>query len=73
MEIDFNTVLAGSFGIWAGVVAWGVRRVTTQLEAIGFDLKEQSKRLNEYIVNTETRLARIEERIKKNGNGIGPI
>jgi hypothetical protein len=68
VEVDFNTVLAGSFGVWAGVVAWGVRRVTAQLEGIGQELKDQSKKLNEYIVDTETRLARIEERMAKNGS-----
>lgn len=67
--MDFNTVLAGSFGLWAGVVAWGVRRVTGQLEKIGDELKDQARKLNEYIVHTEVRLAQVEERLKKNGLG----
>jgi hypothetical protein len=65
VEITFDTILAGSFGLWAAVVAWGVKRVTAQLDGIGSELKEQSKRLNAYIVETETRLARLEERVSK--------
>jgi hypothetical protein len=37
--------LSLAFGLWAGVVAWGVRRITNQLETIGTDLKEESRRL----------------------------
>ena len=64
-SIDFNTLLALAFGLWSGVVAWGVKRVTDQLGAIGKDLKEESRKLNEYIVVTETRLALLEEIVKR--------
>lgn len=64
MEIDFNTVLAGSFGLWAGVVAWGVRRISGQLDTIGTELKTESEKLNSYIVQTERRLAVLEDRVE---------
>jgi hypothetical protein len=57
-----------AFGLWAGVVAWGVRRITNQLETIGTDLKEESRRLNTYITQTEARLAVLESFFSLNGN-----
>lgn len=52
--------LSVAFGLWAGVVAWGVRRISAQLESIGEDLRTEAQRLNLYIVQTETRLAVLE-------------
>ena len=54
------SLLSLAFGLWAGVVAWGVRRISTQLDNIGKDLKIESEKLNSYIVQTETRLAVLE-------------
>lgn len=53
-------VLSVAFLCWAGVIAWigqGIRA----------DLKEESRKLNEYIVSTERRLAIIETHIGLDG------
>lgn len=55
--------LTTAFGAWAAVVAWGVKRITGQLENIAHDLKAESEKLNEYIVQTERRLAVLEDRM----------
>jgi hypothetical protein len=66
MEIpDFNSFLALAFGAWAGVVGYIGRGIRQDLQTIAADLKEESKKLNQYIVSTETRLARIEEQIER--------
>ena len=64
MELDSNTVLALAFGAWAGVVAWLGQGIRSDVKSIAEGLTDQSKRLNEYVVQTEARLARIEERIR---------
>ena len=64
MEVDFNSLLAMAFGMWAGVVAWLGHGIRQDLRGIGDDLKQESKKLNEYIVHTEARLARLEEKIQ---------
>ena len=64
MEADFNSWLAVAFGMWAGVVAWLGHGIRADLKEIGQDLKHEAKRLNEYILQTETRLARLEEHIE---------
>lgn len=64
MEPDYNTVLAMAFGAWAGVVGWLGHGIRTDLKEIGEELKKESRRLNEYIVQTETRLARLEEHVE---------
>jgi hypothetical protein len=63
LELEFNTVLAVAFGAWAGVVAWIGQGIRGDLKSIGQDLKEESEKLNEYIVHTESRLARIETKV----------
>lgn len=64
METDFNTILGLAFACWAGVVGFLGQGIRKDLQAIGEDLKQESRRLNEYIVQTETRLARLEERLE---------
>lgn len=58
--------LSLAFGLWAGVVAWGVKRISNQLDGIGKDLREESRRLNQYITQTEARLAVLESINKVN-------
>ena len=65
MEEHLSTVLAGAFGAWAGVVAWLGQGIRKDLQALGEDLKEESYRLNQYIVQTEVRLARLEQNNKE--------
>ena len=51
-----STILSIAFGCWAGVIVWignGIRS----------DIKEESRKLNQYIVQTEKRLAVIETTI----------
>ena len=64
MEPDFNSLLALAFGMWAGVVAWLGHGIRADLKEIGEDLKSEAQRLNQYILQTETRLARLEEHIE---------
>ena len=54
-------LLALAFGMWSGVVLFIGQGIRTDLRGIGADLKQESKRLNEYILQTETRLTRLEE------------
>lgn len=64
MEIDFNSILALAFAAWAGVVAWIGQGIRADIKDIGLDLKEESERLNKYVVQTESRLSRLETKIK---------
>jgi len=52
------SVLGIAFGVWAVVVAYGVR-VLQQMRA---DVKHMSTELHLYIVKTESRLAVLEDR-----------
>ena len=63
MELEFSSLLALAFGMWSGVVLFIGQGIRRDLRDIGTDLKQESRRLNEYIVQTETRLARLEEQV----------
>ena len=67
MEFDFNALLALAFGAWAGVVGFIGHGIRSDLRAIGQDLKDESRRLNQYIVQTEKRLVLIEDHLDLNG------
>lgn len=54
------SLLSLAFGLWAGVVAWGVRRISTQLTEISRELRREADKLNGYIIQTEARLAVLE-------------
>jgi len=62
--LDFNSLLAVAFGMWSGVVLFIGQGIRRDIREIGADLKQESRRLNEYIVQTETRLAVLEEQIE---------
>lgn len=64
MQFDFNTALALAFACWAGVVGWIGHGIRDDIRRIGVDLRRESEKLNEYVVHTEARLARLEEKIK---------
>ena len=66
MELDFNSLLALAFGAWAGVVGFIGHGIRTDLKEIGKDLKQESQRLNKYIVQTEKRLVLIEDHLGLN-------
>jgi len=67
MELDFSTLLATlltvAFTAWAGVVAWFARGIRSDLKDIARFSRQEAEKLNLYIVQTETRLAVLEERI----------
>ena len=64
MEVlDFNSLLALAFGAWAGVVGFIGHGIRADLKDISRSLQAESRRLNQYILQTETRLARIEEHV----------
>ena len=58
----FFSLLAVAFGCWAGVVAYIGHGIRSDLKGIARDLKEESEKLNKYIVHTESRLAVLEDR-----------
>jgi hypothetical protein len=64
--LDVSAILAVAFGMWAGVVAWIGNGVLKRLDQISIDLRQESARLNSYIVQTERRLSVVEDRLKIN-------
>ena len=69
MTLDTDTIITlaftAAFGLWAGVVAWGVRGIRGDLKEIAADLKAESEKLNSYIVQTESRLSVLESRLER--------
>jgi hypothetical protein len=67
MEFTPDTLLSvaftAAFTAWAGVVAYGVRGIRHDLQGISRRLDREAERLNSYIVQTETRLAVLEDRV----------
>ena len=64
MELDFNTALALAFTAWAGVVGWIGRGIRSDLRVIAADMRKEAEKLNQYIVQTESRLSVLEDRAK---------
>ena len=64
--LDLSAILAVAFGMWAGVVAWIGNGILKRLDQISVDLRQESARLNSYIVQTERRLSVVEDRLKIN-------
>ena len=64
--LDLSAILAVAFGMWAGVVAWIGNGILKRLDQISADLRQESARLNSYIVQTERRLSVVEDRLKIN-------
>ena len=78
MEISAGTIIAvaltAAFTAWAGVVAFigkrflaGLAEATAEMRLIRGDLKNEAEKLNEYIIQTESRLAVLEDRIVNHG------
>lgn len=67
MEEHINTVIGlaftAAFTAWAGVVAYGVKGIRADLKGISDRLDREAQKLNQYIVQTETRLAVLEDRV----------
>lgn len=67
MELADNALLTvaftAAFTAWAGVVAYGVKGIRSDLRGISDRLDREAEKLNEYIIQTETRLAVLEDRI----------
>lgn len=70
--VGFNELLAIAFGMWAGVVGWLGHGIRVDLRRIGQELRQESDKLNQYIIATERRMAVLEDRVlrqeKLNGN-----
>ena len=66
-QLDFNSLLAISFGMWAAVVAWIGRGIFRRMDSIALQMQNESAKLNEYIVQTESRIAVVEDRLKLRG------
>lgn len=67
MEFPADTFVTvaftAAFTAWAGVVAYGVRGIRSDLQGISKRLDREAERLNSYIVQTESRLAVLEDRM----------
>ena len=61
-------IIAVAFGAWAGVVAWLGHGIRQDIHLLSRALNDQGERLNSYILQTETRLALLEERISISRN-----
>lgn len=57
------SLVAVAFGAWAGVVAWLGSGIRSDIKSIAGELHSQSERLQKYIIQTETRLAVLEDRV----------
>lgn len=66
---DFIAFLGLAFTAWAGVVLWIGRGIRSDLRGIRQDLAAESEKLNQYIVQTEARLAVLEDRVLDLKNG----
>lgn len=70
MQLEPDTLLTlaftAAFSLWAGVVAFGVKGIRSDLKGISADLRRESEKLNAYIVQTESRLSVLEDRLKLN-------
>jgi hypothetical protein len=53
-------LLSLAFTLWATVVAWGVHRVTAQIDDVALDNKIFQKQFNEYVRDTERRVTTTE-------------
>ena len=68
MELDFNSLLAISFTAWGGIVAYFAHGIRTDLRGIARNLADEAEKLNQYIVQTEARLAVLEDRVEHQSN-----
>jgi len=57
-------VLSVAFGLWAGVVGYIGNGIRSDLRIIADRMQRESEKLNQYIVQTEKRLAVLEDRHK---------
>ncbi len=57
-----SAAVAMAFGAWAGVVGWLGHGIRQDIRSLSKTLTNQSERLSAYIVQTETRLAVLEDR-----------
>jgi hypothetical protein len=56
-------LVALAFGAWAGVVAWLGNGIRSDLRTIARELDQQTDKMNSYIIQTEKRLAVLEDRV----------
>lgn len=54
-------ILAASFGLWSGVVAWAARQVTIRIDRIAETVKNLDTDLHQWVYDTEHRLTTLEE------------
>lgn len=62
MEVNdiLTALFAIAFGCWAGVVAYIGAGIRTDIRTMASEMRQESVKLNEYIVQTESRLAVLE-------------
>ena len=65
-----TSLFALAFGCWAGVVGYIGAGIRADIRQMASAMRAESAKLNQYIVQTETRLAILEARAGlRNGNG----
>ena len=55
-----TSLFAIAFGLWAGIVGWIGAGIRADIKEMAKAMQAESRKLNQYIVQTETRLAVIE-------------
>ena len=77
MEISLGEIIIALFALgftaWAGVVGWighGFRKdfsdIRGEIKGVRKDIKSEGEKLNSYIIQTESRLSVIEDRLDVN-------
>lgn len=63
MEVEIQKLLVYSFTAWAGVVAWIGRGLLKRLDKLTNEISRTDEKLSSYILQTETRLGILEDRV----------
>jgi hypothetical protein len=57
-------LLASAFTAWAGVILWIGNGLLTRIDRLTSEITKTDEKLSSYILQTETRLALLEDRLE---------
>lgn len=60
-----SALFAVAFGCWAGVVGYIGSGIRSDIKEMARAMRDESRKLNEYIVQTETRIAVLESKMDR--------